>query len=563
MTARRDRRELIPNANNPQLLLRLIGLIAAGVRRPRALGEVLEVELRTVQYYAQAGAWLGLLDGDDELLLTRHGLELAFAEPQHRMRHYAAAVWRTQIGQELLAGRAQLPPRAELVAWVQARDPELAEATAERRASALHSLLEPALGRAPSPRAAAGEQLRLPFAADGDALALPLHRPPSPVDLRAGTDDSPDVYARVLSALMEHGELRTTAIRALLEEMGAAEAPVGGVAETALRRGDATREDDRLVITRGALSRAEVAGDGVLVALTDPEYRRWLALAQRPEAELTPMERQLQQRARRRYAAWDRRLLGGSRPPEQMAEALATLLPGHHLESLPVADGPGAPLPCAPRPFLEALDVEGLPVAFPRALAGLAGGVQAVNALLRRERMAPAAVRLPDAVAPCRRVHAGLLHPGEDLPVAVADNFSLRLQLLTRCPALALLGATLLLDRRPDAGLRVELIGGEPVVRVGRQPVGPLMDTFAAFGAGTGWTLTRPPGGGLSGPTLIALARALGVAGSVGRRLVLAEELFARLQEDPESRPVYDALLPLVDRLGAWLQGLDRPLAPR
>ncbi|NOY28561.1 MAG: hypothetical protein GXP62_22125, partial [Oligoflexia bacterium] len=48
MSGRRPRSELVPNANNPRLLLRLVGFIATGIRRPGPLAEVLEVELRTV-----------------------------------------------------------------------------------------------------------------------------------------------------------------------------------------------------------------------------------------------------------------------------------------------------------------------------------------------------------------------------------------------------------------------------------------------------------------------------------------------------------------------------------
>jgi hypothetical protein len=61
MSSRKQREDILPNANNPRLLMRLVGLIAAGLRRPRGLADVLEVELRTVHYYTQAATWLGLV----------------------------------------------------------------------------------------------------------------------------------------------------------------------------------------------------------------------------------------------------------------------------------------------------------------------------------------------------------------------------------------------------------------------------------------------------------------------------------------------------------------------
>ena len=37
MSSRKERADILPNANNPRLLMRLVGLVAAGLRRPRAL----------------------------------------------------------------------------------------------------------------------------------------------------------------------------------------------------------------------------------------------------------------------------------------------------------------------------------------------------------------------------------------------------------------------------------------------------------------------------------------------------------------------------------------------
>lgn len=559
MSGRRERASLLPNANNPQLLIRLVGLVAAGIRRPRALAEVLEIEVRTVHYYTQAAAWLGLLDGVKELQLTRHGLELAFAEPQHRLRHFAAAVWRNDAARELLQGRPALPSREDIAAWITAQDPELAASTALRRASAVRALIAPAFGRRPSPRRPSSEQLLLPFAVgEPDAPRLRLPRQPRPVDTRAGFDENPDVYARIQLALLEHGELRTGHLRALLDEMGARDAALGTYVDMALRRGDAVREGEKLVVTAGAVRRRELAGDGALVALTDPAYREWLAQARR--AGRTPMDQRLHQRLARRYAAWDRRIFGGTPDAESIDRKLDALLPGRLADRLPTAEDTGPPLARTTGAYVDNIDQQGMLVAFPRTVTAFAGGVSAVNSLLRRNRAAPAGVRLPDGVEAPRRAHGGLAAPGEDPLRAVPDTFSLRLRLLTTCPALALLTALLVLDRRPDLGLRLREGGAGLLVRFGKLEVGPLMPSLVAFSAAAGHVVAVPPQGALDGPTLVAVARSLGLASKVGRRVVLSEDMFARLQEDPESRLVYDSLLPVVDRVLAWLQGLDAPV---
>ena len=58
MAARPPRNVLIPNANSPRLLARVMELIGQGVREPRSIAEILDCELRTVHYYSQAGEWL-------------------------------------------------------------------------------------------------------------------------------------------------------------------------------------------------------------------------------------------------------------------------------------------------------------------------------------------------------------------------------------------------------------------------------------------------------------------------------------------------------------------------
>ena len=105
----RERASLIPNANNPRLLLRVLSMVAAGIRRPRALAEILEVEIRTVHYYTQACEWLGLLSFDTEVHLTERGMELAFAEPHKQMELYGQAVWSNGFAQGLYKAAQKCP----------------------------------------------------------------------------------------------------------------------------------------------------------------------------------------------------------------------------------------------------------------------------------------------------------------------------------------------------------------------------------------------------------------------------------------------------------------------
>ncbi len=280
MTRRRPRADLIPNANNPRLLQRLVRLVASGIRKPRALADVLQVELRTVHYYTQAGEWLGLLATDKEVHLTARGVEYAFAESRQRTRLYALAVWSVPLVQALLTGRSELPSADVVASFIREHEPDMAPRTARRRATALMGLIEPAVHHRPTKQTPVGTQMNLRFTPSSTAYA---GRGAKGVDLRAGTEHNPDVYARLLKALLDHGELTTGHIRALLDEMDARDCPLGGYVEMALRRQDAVRLGDRLVVTAGAVQRREVADDGVLTALTDPAYRGYLELLKTPK----------------------------------------------------------------------------------------------------------------------------------------------------------------------------------------------------------------------------------------------------------------------------------------
>ncbi len=569
MSTRRSRAELVPNANDPRVLIRMIGLIAAGLRDPRTLAEVLDVELRTVHYYTQAGEWLTLLATEGELHLTRHGLDLAFADPARRLRLYADAVWRNEFARTLLSGHRSMPDADTIARFILEQEPELAPTTARRRASAVRSLLEPAFERRPGRRRARGTQLTLPF-----ALVTPTQDAVTePVDLRAGLERSPDVYARLYRVLLDQGELSTSHLRAVLDQVGGSNCPLGSYAEMAVRRGDARRLGDRLVVTPGAVRRRELAEDGVLIALTDPEYRQWLRglveRARRPEPppEAGPVggvgarvvaadilaERE-HERLGRRYATWDLRIFGSMLDARRVRAALNRVLPGRDPLALPVAGDPGAELPFTEGPFLEQIDQAGLALAFPANLSEVAGGIAVVNAQLQRLRAAPASVRLPNAFERRARLHAGLLFPGENTPRAVPDNHSLRMRLLTHTPAFSLLAALLLMDRRRDLPVRLVDKGGGPLVLWADKEIGPLVPVLDDFCQARGWLCSRPLRGGLDGPTLEAAARALHISTRAGKRIILEEALFVRLQEDVESRLTYEALLPLADRLQAWLE---------
>ena len=107
------------------------------------------------------------------------------------------------------------------------------------------------------------------------------------------------------------------------------------------------------------------------------------------------------------------------------------MLSGRSLNLIPIAHPDPDEGITTSQPFIDCLDEQGLVITFPLCLGELAGGVTSVNAVLRRNRAAPAGVRMPSPVDSRAQVHGGLLHPGEIQPKAFADNFSIRLRALT------------------------------------------------------------------------------------------------------------------------------------
>jgi hypothetical protein len=549
MPLHRERADLVPNANNPRLLQRLIRLVATGVRRPRALAEVLQIEVRTVHYYTQAGEWLGLLATDKEVHLTPRGVEFAFADPRQRTRLYALAVWSVPLVQALLSGRGDLPQTDVIASFILQRESGMSPRTARRRATSLRGLIEPALRHRPTKNTSRGTQMSLRFPIPG-TTGSPVRRNLG-VDLRAGTENNPDVYARLLHALLDHGELSTGQIRGLLDAMGARDCPLGGYVEMALRREDATRIGDRLVVTANAIQRREVAEDGILTALTDPAYRAYLDQLM---AEVdSPLTKQAIRSLGQRFAQWDQRIFGERLSTENVRAMRDKPLVGRRLESLARAANRGPSLPPSSQPFVNVLDTPLLPIAFPSSLTGLTGGVATINEALKNARTAPASVRLPSPIDPRAQIHGGLLCPGETLPRAIPDNLTLRLRLMTHTPVVSLLVAMLLLARKESVDLRIQ--GGDEgyTVSWGNQSVGPLLEVMEGFSRDQGWVVVRPANGGLLATALIATCEDLGLVAKVRTRVVLAEPVFLRLQEDIESRLAYESLLPLEDRLHAWL----------
>jgi len=559
MAPKRDRAALVPNANNPRLLLRMVSLISVGIRQPRALSQILGVEVRTVHYYTQAAEWLGLLAGETEPQLTDAGLDLAFAEPGERMELYAQAVWNNPLAAEILQDGGQLPETPSVAALIRTLEPTMSATTARRRASAVRGLLKPAVGRKPSATRSRGLQMALPFRlhtpATSPAVALAWNRR---VDLRAGAEDNPDVYGRILTNLLDHGELNSHQFRAVLDAMGAQDAGIGTYTEMAIRRGDAVRLDNVLVATRGAQKRRELAGDGVLIAFTDPGYRAYLELLIGADDSDEHGRVLVEQRAR--WNRWDLRLFGGPLNPDNVRAGIRKALRGRQLEGLPEAGEPIEQPAEADAPFLQTAiqsNTEALALCFPSSLVQCAGGIRQINALLTTVAQGPLSIRPPSPVDLRLRVHGGLVAPGEALPRAIPDTLSLRLRCLTHVPATSLLVCLLLLARRPDIRLEVRRASDGTFVHHNGRNLGGPIQLFESFCLGQGWLPLHPSTGGLTDEALAELSLALGLSKEIRGKLVLQEDLFGKLTSEAEATVVQDPLTSLEDKVHAWLEALS------
>lgn len=518
---------LLPPPSDPRLLVRVCVRVGAGVRRTRALAEQLDVEPVLVERAVDAGEWLGLLHRGPPLVLTSAGMEVVFGAAG-RVRGYTAVLaehpWRRELGDEVLRTLDLL--RIE----VRRRVPGLEEERVEWHARAVASLFGPAARV--RRRRGEGQQLALEF---GSAVA-----PRSTgVDLRAGTDDNPDVYALVLRALLDRGELSTPQLRAVLDRAGGQACGLGGYLAMAVRRGDATRVGDVLVATAGAADRADLADSGVTVALSDPDFRALLGGASGPAARFRPWLRRL--------FPWveEATLL---RDPAALRAALDRLLLGRSLASVTPAGDPGPPLPRLPeRPtaFLEACLDGALTFSLPSDLSTLAAGLAGINRALRAAAQGAAEVRAPSAVDRRVWVHGGLVAPGEALPRTIPDGVSLRLRAVETVPAFALLVALGALSR---AG-RMRLEATDAAVRVvGRGWRLDLGEVVGLVAETEGWVLLSSADSA-SWPVLVELAEELGLLARVGERVTLDEAFFARLESDAEHHPVWGRVLPLAERV--------------
>lgn len=538
--------DLLPGANSPQLLTRLLEAVARGIRTTRGLQEVVSVQAQTVRAYVQAGVWLGLLSAGDPVELSPLGLEYVYAGPR-RAQVYARAVWSQPFAADLLVSSDGRLPETDVIERAIARaEPELAAATARRRASAIRSLVAPAVGRArPRSREQEERQLALPLGHAPIVEAVPA------VPATAGEYD-PDAYRYVLACLLDHGELGLGHVRALLDRAGASGTPLGGLVDLAISRGDAVRVEDRIVVTAGAVARRELAAGTPSVVLSDPLYRSYLAdvVAAKRGDRAAGVRRDA---VAARFRAWDRRLFGHPLDPANVDQELERVLLDRPLAAFPVAQPCEAPPRVVSEPFLDTWAEAGLPIALPPYLAQLQGGLPAVNRLLKGARQG-GQVGLPDLASRPAVVHGGLLHPGELLPRAVPDARTLRQRVLLHAPYPAVIAALLLLHRqRPERVSVVEGRVGWAVETQGADPV-PLLDWVDAFAVARGWLPVRRPGAGLHPAVLVDVLEVLGVATPVGRVLVLAEALFARLSTDAEEMEIMARLQPLSEALDQRLE---------
>lgn len=552
MAVRPPRSTLIPNANNPRLLARLLELVGQGVRDPRTLAELLDCELRTVHYYTQAGDWLGLLDTDERTMhpfLTALGLEYVFGGT-NRARVYAEAVWRNRFVHQLMVGRNLLPETPIIANAIQQAVPGMAGTTARRRASAVRSLLEPAM-RYPRVQRPPAQQLALDFGAPPPPPAVV----PPPLDLRAGVERSPHAYRVVLRALLDHGELSLGQLRAVLDRQGGQDCPVGSYVEMALRRGDAWRVGERIITSFGAVWRRDVADSALAVALSDPGWRGHLEVVfEAATGELRA--RDALRRSSPAALAWDRALFPEATTAEQLSAEVERVLLSRNLDNFPMA-GESGPKPApSPGSFLSRLEDSELAIALPPNVADLTLSIEELNRRLEVRRRGPNAVLAPSMLDRREVVHGGLFAPGEAPVPAIPDRISLRLRALECIPHLAMLAALLIAHRRQAGRIVLKVTEGAVLVRVGHQDRGELLALLDEFASEQGWLVSRRPRSGLDSEALLQVLERLGVCVSIRGCAVMAEPLFVRLQDDPEHHELYRALLPLADRLGGFLEEL-------
>lgn len=503
-----------PVSGDLRLLTQLLERVYAGVRRSRQLADAVDVEVRVVEAALETGEWLGVLTWDGDILLTPRGVRIAASRKRRTLwaevvleHPFFQSVWPVDPARLLRATSAEEP----------------AAPRARRQAQALWRISRPARVTPPAPP----RQITLEF----PAQPLPV-RPV--VDLRAGLDDNPDVYTLLLRALLDHGEVSPTQLRALLDRAGGERCGIGGYLAMAVRRGDARRLGDVLIVTPGAIQRRGLAESPVTVALSDPELRVQL-LAHLADQKPVAV----------RFRPWLQRLFGTA----TVRAGLTRVLFDRPLATVPVAGDPGPDIDPEPVSFLFGQERRNLAVATPSSLRQLTGGLSGLNRTLRAQSANAAAI--PTPVDRKLVVHGGLVRPGETPPRAIADGVSLRYRAVQNAPAMALLAALGLLERR--GRVRVRVLGADLAVEGGGKPASfsLLVQTLAHH---RGWFYL---GGGLDWAELAELGDSLGVLTRVDTRVTLDEAFFHRLQSDPEHRAIYEALQPLAEALVARLRLTD------
>lgn len=505
------------------------------------------MDLRTIQYYLQAAEWLGLMEPGPERLLTPLGLEIAFGKQPERA--YARAVWAQPLVAELMAARGRVLPSVEDVVLAIGRaEPQLAPATVRRRASAVRSLIAPALDHT---RHRAPEHLQL------DLPLVPRAPGPPPV-LSPGPaiDADPDVYRFIFGCLLDHGELTLGQLRALLDRAGCAALPIGGYVDLALQRGDAIRRDERLVVSVGAVERRDLVASTAGVIFSHPAYRQWLRDLRDADLGDRPAQIRRNQHAVR-FGAWDVRLLGRRADAHTLDQALAGIVLDRSPDSYPLAGDAGPSLEPITASYLDIWEEPDLIVCLPPALEILRGGLAAVNRALQAARQGTSDVAIPDISSRPVLIHGGLLHPGEPLPRSVPDVISLRQRTLMNAPYAAVLAALLLLHREEPERFAVRSVSGQWCVTRSGRPLGATLDVLDTFFLERGQIPSRRPVEGLGAVDLLAGLQEVRITHDLGGVVVLDERLFHRLRAEPEQIEIHSLLRPLADALEAHLDQLE------
>lgn len=561
-----------PGSCAPRALGRLLGLVASGCIGLEQLAARLRVDPSVLAARLDLAAWLGFLEAaaaaraDQAPALSRRGLELVYGAGR-RPRIYAEALWDHPLVGPLMARQPGQRFEAKQLRLLLAElHPGLSPERVEQLAASLVVVMEPALRHRPRRRERRpGTQLRLAFA-----------RPRAPVTgyrFRVRTQPQPEpgctdpaVYRAVLQALIDEGELAIAQLAEVLASLGVAGVPAGPYAEMAVRRGDARRQVeagvDKLVVTPAAIHRRDLSDTVASVALSDPEYRDYLAVLQATgKGDMGAAARY--GRLRARFRCWDDRIFGADVSPRSMAHAANLLLEGRTMAAIPPAV-PEPELGYLPRsaPFLDLLEHRNLVVALPPSFDLLVGGLGAV----KRALAGTAAGTVHPAFSPRLLVHGGLLHPGEPLPSSIPDGVSLRLHVIERVPHLALLVAILLQQRIGRGRVSIRLRGERIRVYHRRRDLGSFLLRADDLMADRGWLVSRRQRGGLLEASLIDATQSLGITVQAGSALVLHEAFYRRLLSQPEDRHLHDRLRPLAafaeERLGEWAVGVEPPPLP-